>query len=105
MEANVLKLQEYAPTCIKLKDPPYEFTPWDENALVVLKALQLEHAEPLTCTQTALAAVNPHVLLLVGPLLKLQEYAPTCIKLMDPPYEFAPLDDDCVLDVLKALQL
>jgi hypothetical protein len=101
----LLKLQEYAPTCIKLMDPPYEFTPLDEYCtLVMLKALQLEHAESLTCTETSLAAVAPHVLLLVASSLKLQEYAPTCIKLMDPPYEFAPLEY-FPLVMLKALQL
>jgi hypothetical protein len=56
-------------------------------------ALQFEHPELLTCTLTPLADVAAHVLLLVKPLmLKLQEYAPTYSTLIDPPYEFAPLE-------------
>ncbi len=32
---------------------------------MVLKALQFEHAESLTCTETPLADVAPHMLLLL----------------------------------------
>ena len=55
-------------------------------------ALQLEHTKPLTWTETSLAFVASHVLLLLLLLasLKLQECAPTCNTLIDPPYEFAP---------------
>jgi hypothetical protein len=45
--------------------PPYEFAPYDVLPLILLNALQLEHAEPLTCTETSLTAVAPHVLLLL----------------------------------------
>ena len=60
----------------------------------MLKALQFEHAESLTCTETPLADVVPHMLLLLleAALLKLQAYAPTYNTLIDPPYEFAPKD-------------
>jgi hypothetical protein len=58
----------------------------------VLKALQFEHAESRTSTETPLADVASHVLLLLEEtkLLQLQAYAPTCNTLIDPPYEFAP---------------
>ena len=71
----------------------------------MLKALQFEHAESLTCTETPLADVVPHMLLLLleAALLKLQAYAPTYNTLIDPPYEFAPKEDWVPL-VLKALQ-
>ena len=87
LEAESLKLQEYAPTCIRLMEPPYEFAPLELPFLAVLKALQLEHVEPLTCTERSLTEVAPHMLLvpLEAASLKLQEYAPTCIKLMEPP--------------------
>jgi hypothetical protein len=103
LEAELLRLQAYAPTYNTLIDPPYEFAPKDWVPLV-LKALQFEHAEPLTCTEMPLADVVPHkLLLLLKPkTLKLQAYAPTYNTLIDPPYEFAPLD--WVLLVLKALQ-
>ncbi len=70
----------------------------------MLKALQFEHAESLTCTETPLADVAPHMalLLLEAALLQLQAYAPTYNTLIDPPYEFAP--EDWVPLVLKALQ-
>ena len=99
LEAALLKLQEYAPTCIKLMDPPYALAPLEYFPLVMLKALQLEHVELLACTETSLTAVAPHVLLLVAGWPQLQEYAPRCIKLMDPPYEFAPADESPVLSV------
>jgi hypothetical protein len=59
----------------------------------VLKALQFEHTESLTCTETPLADVVPHMLLLLlleAPLFQLQAYAPTYNTLIDPPYKFAP---------------
>ncbi len=100
-----LKLKEYAPTCIKLMDPPYELAPLENSPLVVLNALQLEHAESLTCTETSLTAVAPHVLLLVAGWPQLQEYAPTCIKLMDPPYEFIPAESPLLsVDALTLLE-
>ncbi len=103
LEAALLKLQAYAPMYNTLIDPPYEFAPNDAVPLV-LKALQSEHPESLTCNETPLADVAPHMLLLLleGPLLKLQAYAPTYNTLIDPPYEFAP--EDWVPLVLKALQ-
>ncbi len=64
LDAARLKLQEYAPTCNTLIDPPYEFAP-TEKVLLVLKALQFEHPESLTCTDTLLADDVPHVLLLL----------------------------------------
>jgi hypothetical protein len=36
-----------------------------EKPSLVVRALQLEHAELLTCTETPLAAVDPHTLLLL----------------------------------------
>jgi hypothetical protein len=90
--AALTKLQEYGPMCIRLMEPPYEFAPLDKP-IVALIALQLKHVDPLTCTETSLANVAPHMLLLEvleAALLKLQEYAPTCITLIEPPYEFAP---------------
>ncbi len=103
LEVAALKLQAYAPTYNTLIDPPYEFAP-KELVPLVLKALQSEHAEPLTCTETPLADVVPHMLLLLLEVaaLKLQAYAPTYNTLIDPPYEFAP--KDWVPLVLKALQ-
>ena len=69
-----------------LIDPPYEFAPKDER-LLVLKALQLEHPESLTCTETPLAVVASHMLrlLLETAWLRLQAYPPTCKTLIDPP--------------------
>jgi hypothetical protein len=87
-------LQAYAPTYNTLIDPPYEFAPKESRPLVlkdwvpvVLKALQFEHAESLTCTETLLADVAPHILLLMltPKTLKLQAYAPTYNTLIDPP--------------------
>jgi hypothetical protein len=104
LEAAMLKLQAYAPTYNTLIDPPYEFAPKDWVPLV-LKALQFEHAESLTCTDKPLADVASHMLLLLlleAALLKLQAYAPTYNTLIDPPYEFAP--EDWVPLVLEALQ-
>jgi hypothetical protein len=91
LDAALLKLHEYAPTCNTLVDPPYEFTP-KERRPPMLEALQLRHAKSLTCTDTPLADVSPHLLLLLlnSRLLKLHEYAPTYNTLIDPPYEFAP---------------
>ena len=73
-----LKLQAYEPMCKTLIDPPYEFAPKDIR-LLVLKALQLEHPESLTCTETPLAVVASHMLrlLLEAASLKLQAYEPT----------------------------
>ena len=98
-----LRLQAYAPTYNTLIDPPYEFAPEDAVPLV-LTAVQFEHAESLTCTETSLADVAPHVMLLLleAEFPKLQAYAPTYNTLIDPPYEFAP--KDWVPLVLKALQ-
>jgi hypothetical protein len=104
LDEAMLKLQAYAPTYNTLIDPPYEFAPKDPVPLV-LKALQSEHAESLTCTDKPLADVAPHTLLLLllkAAVLKLQAYAPTYNTLIDPPYEFAPKDP--VPLVLKALQ-
>jgi hypothetical protein len=58
----------------------------------VLKALQLEHPESLTCTEMPLAVVDSHLLrlLLESASLRLQAYEPTYKTLIDPPYEFAP---------------
>jgi hypothetical protein len=106
LEEARLKLQAYAPTYNTLIDPPYEFAPKDSPPLV-LKALQFEHAESLTCTETPLAEVIPHMLLLLleTALFKLQAYAPTYNTLIDPPYEFAPKDRvSNVSLVLEALQ-
>jgi hypothetical protein len=86
-----------------LMDPPYEFVPKVWSPLM-LTALQFEHPEPLTCTETSLADVPSHMLLLLvkALLLKLQAYAPMCNTLMDPPYEFAPKEATPL--VIKALQ-
>ena len=58
----------------------------------MLKALQFQHAESLTCTDKPLADVASHLLLLLleAARLELQAYAPTYNTLIDPPYEFAP---------------
>ncbi len=105
LEAAALTLQAYAPTYKTLIDPPYEFAPKDVPP-VLLKALQSEHAESLTCTETPLADVAPHMLLLLLLLeadsLRLQAYAPTYNTLIDPPYEFAPRELPS-LAVVKAL--
>ncbi len=92
LEAARLRLQAYAPTYNTLIDPPYEFAPKELPPLVVLKALQFEHAESLTCTDTPIADVASQLLLLLleAARLKLQAYAPTYNTLIDPPYEFAP---------------
>ena len=47
-----------------LIDPPYEFATVDWPTLV-LKALQFQHAESLTCTDKPLADVASQVLLLL----------------------------------------
>ncbi len=75
LEASRLWLQEYAPTYSTLIDPPYEFAP-TEPCVLLIKALQFEHPELLTCTLTPLADVAPHVLLEASSL-RLQEYEPT----------------------------
>jgi hypothetical protein len=69
--------------------------------MLVLEAVQLEQAELLTCTDTPLADVAPHVLLLLpeAASLKLQAYEPTCNTLIDPPYEFAPSENLPLPDV------
>jgi hypothetical protein len=104
LKAESLKLQAYAPTYKTLIEPPYKFAPKDLSPLVV-KALQFQHAESLTCTDTPLADVASHLLLLLldAATLKLQVYAPTYNTLIDPPYKFAPNDAPDPL-VLKALQ-
>ena len=87
-----------------LIDPPYEFAPKDVRLLVV-KALQFEHPESLTCTETPLAVVASHILrlLLEAASLKLHAYPPMYKTRIDPPYEFAPKDRPLL--ALKALQL
>jgi hypothetical protein len=106
LETAELKLQEYAPTCIRLMKPPYEFAPKKPTGTfesLIPAELQLKHSEPLTCTETSPTEVDPLVLL-ESVLLKLQQYAPTCNKLMEPPYEFDPLEFDPMVDV-KAMAL
>ena len=87
-----------------LIDPPYEFAP-KESRLLVLKALQLEHPESLTCTETPLAVVDSHMLrlLLETALLELQAYPPTYKTLIDPPYEFAARESPPIV-VVEALE-
>ncbi len=74
-----------------LIDPQYEFAPTD-LPMLVLEAVQLEQAESLTWTDTPLADVAPHVLLLLleAASFKLQAYEPIYKTLIEPPYEFAP---------------
>jgi hypothetical protein len=107
LEISSVKLQEYAPTYNTLIDPPYEFTPKEPDVTpsLMLEAAQFQHADSLTCTDTPLADVASHLLLLLleAALLKLQEYAPTYNTLIDPPYEFAPKVFAPRL-ILKALQ-
>ena len=85
----MLLLQDYAPTCIKLMDPPYEFAPYDAPTPCIpellLTALQLEQPEPLTRTNTELTVVASHSLLLEFVALALKEYAPTYSALIAPP--------------------
>jgi hypothetical protein len=59
---------------------------------LLLKALQFEHAESLTCTDTPLTEVASHLLLLLleTAKLKLHAYAPTYNALIDPPYDLVP---------------
>ncbi len=79
-----LQLQEYAPTYKTLIDPPIELEP--KNHMLLVFAMQLMHDELLTLILKLLALDNPHVLLLLlADLLKLQAYAPTYTKLIDPP--------------------
>lgn len=95
LEVPLLKLQEKAPTYKTFIDPPYEFDPRDCPALE-LNALQFEQGEWPTLIDSALAEVIPQVLLLLlleAALLRLQEYAPTCKTLKDPPYEFIPVEE------------
>jgi hypothetical protein len=92
-----------------LNEPPYELAPNTLPPLFVLLALQLEHAESVTVTDTSCTLVVPQALLLlleVAPL-KLQAYAPTCKTFIDPPYEFAPNDvaDLTVVDALMSLEV
>ena len=91
LEEAKLKLQAYAPMYKTLIDPPYEFAP-KELVPLALKTLQFEHPESLTCTETPLAVVASHILLLLleAALLKLQAYEPTYRTLINPPYKFAP---------------
>jgi hypothetical protein len=91
LEEMMPKLQEYAPTYSALIAPPYKFAPRDAPS-ELLKALQLEQPESLTCTDTPLALVSSHLLLLEASKLLLQEYAPTYNTLIAPPYKFAPRD-------------
>jgi hypothetical protein len=86
LDAAKLKLQAYAPTYNTLIDPPYEFAP-SEPVPLVLKAMQFEHPESLTCTETPRTDVAPHMLLLLleAATLKLQAYAPTYNTFNDPP--------------------
>lgn len=104
LESPLLKLQEYAPTCKALTDPPYTFPPRVELLLFVLVALQLKQTKLLLRTVTSLASVGPLVLLLEAAELKLHEYAPTYKMLSDPPYELAPNTLPPLL-LLRALQL
>ncbi len=64
-----LLLQEYAPMCKMLIEPPYEFAPHELPPLVEVKVL--ESTEVTFCTRTSmpLAFVDPHVLVLVNPVL------------------------------------
>ncbi len=103
LETAWLKLKAYAPTYNTLIDPPYAFAPKDWTPLV-LNALQSEHAESLTCTETPIADVDSHMLLLLleAAWLILKAYAPTYNTLIDPPYAFAPKEPSTL--VLKALQ-
>jgi hypothetical protein len=64
LEAALVLLHACAPTYNTLIDPPYKFAPKDEPPLV-LRALQFQHAELLTCTDKPLADVSPHLLLLL----------------------------------------
>ena len=104
LEEAKLKLHAYEPTYKTLIDPPYEFAPKDVR-LLVLKALQLEHSESLTCTETPLAVVASHILLLLleTALLRLQAYEPMYKTLIDPPYEFAPRELSPIV-VVEALE-
>ncbi len=85
-----MTLHAYAPTYNTLIDPPYEFPPKVLAPRLMLEAVQSQHTELLTCTDTPLADVASHLLLLLleAASLKLQEYAPTYNTLIDPPYEF-----------------
>jgi hypothetical protein len=61
LKAASLKLQEYAPTKSALIAPPYEFAP-KESPRDLLKPLQLEQPESLTCTDTSLTLVASQAL-------------------------------------------
>ncbi len=100
----VEKLHANPPIYDTLIDPPYEFAPKDWPPLVVT-ALQLKQAAPLTLTLKPLAVVTPQLLpvLLLAPSLKLHANPPIYDTLIDPPYEFAPLDRRTL--VVTALQL
>jgi hypothetical protein len=78
--------------CNTLIDPPYELVPSEVERLEI-KALQLQHAVSLICTDTPFANVDSQLLLLLleGERLQLHAYAPTYNTLIDPPYKFAPL--------------
>ncbi len=65
LETAALELQACPPTYKTLIDPPYEFAPMDEMLLVLKAAVQLEHPESLTCTETSLAVVASHILRLL----------------------------------------
>jgi hypothetical protein len=87
-----------------LIDPPYEFALNNRPPLVVT-ALQLEQAAPLTLTLKPLAVVAPQLLLvlLLAPWLTLHAYPPMYATFIDPPYEFTPKDWTPL--VVTALQL
>jgi hypothetical protein len=106
LEAARLKLQAYAPTYNTLIDPPYKFAPKKDRPAPLLEALQFQHAESLTCTETPLADVASQVLLLLLEVswLQLQAYAPMYNTLIDPPYTFAPFKKFAMVDA-EALEL
>ena len=70
IESPLLKLQEYAPTCNALTDPPYAFHPRVELLLFVLVALQFKQTKLLPRTVTPLTLVESVVLLLEAAQLK-----------------------------------
>jgi hypothetical protein len=80
---RLTKLNEYAPTCMALNDPPNEFAP-KEMAAMTVSALQAEQGASLMMTLKPHAVVSLHKLLLL-PTLILNACAPTCTALSDPP--------------------
>jgi hypothetical protein len=95
LPAVLLKLHAYPPMYTTLIDPPYEFARPEKRMLVVI-ALQLKHDASRMITLKPLANVAPHLLLvlLLSRVLKLHAYPPICATLIDPPYEFAPLESN-----------